>query len=106
MKLIAAICAAPKVLLHCGLLDGHSATWYPGALPEVAGVNYMPNEAVVFDNGILTGRGPGVAIAFSLEIIRILCGDMVTLPFITASKSRSYAAINGGFPPLALWGRS
>ena len=31
---------------------------------------------------------------------------MVILPFLTAVKSRGYAAINGGLPPLALCGRS
>ena len=30
----------------------------------------------------------------------------VILPFLTAVKSRGYAAINGGLPPLALCGRS
>ena len=34
--------------------------------------------------------------------------DITTVipPFLTAVKSRGYAAINGGFPPLALCGRS
>jgi predicted ATPase/AcrR family transcriptional regulator len=32
--------------------------------------------------------------------------EKVILPFLTAVKSRGYAAINGGFPPLALCGRS
>ena len=30
----------------------------------------------------------------------------VILSFLTAVKSRGYAAINGGLPPLALCGRS
>ncbi len=33
-------------------------------------------------------------------------GTWVILPFLTEVKSRVYAAINGGFPPLALCGRS
>jgi hypothetical protein len=44
-----------------------------------------------------------------MERIEILTGEqrpsLVILPFLTAVKSRGYAAINGGFPPLALCGR-
>jgi transposase len=35
-----------------------------------------------------------------------LVGKAVILPFLTEVKSRVHAAINGGFPPLALCGRS
>ena len=32
-------------------------------------------------------------------------GHMVITPFLASPKSRAYAAISGGLPPLALWGR-
>ena len=31
--------------------------------------------------------------------------DSVITPFLASPKSRAYAAISGGLPPLALWGR-
>ncbi len=31
--------------------------------------------------------------------------DGVITPFLASPKSRAYAAISGGLPPLALWGR-
>ena len=46
----AAICAAPRVLAHAGLLDGKRATSYPGALEieDVPGIEYL-ETAVVTD---------------------------------------------------------
>jgi 4-methyl-5(b-hydroxyethyl)-thiazole monophosphate biosynthesis len=72
----AAICAAPKVLASAGLLDGRQATSYPGvldkmALPEVD-VDLRP---VVHDGQVITSRGPGTAMDFALELIRLLAGD-------------------------------
>jgi hypothetical protein len=39
-------------------------------------------------------------------ILTLIVYRTVILPFLTEVKSRVYAAINGGFPPLALCGRS
>jgi len=69
----AAICAAPKVLAHSGLLDGRQATSYPGALDDIGGVDYR-TEAVVEDGTIITSRGPGTAMDFALTLIERLVG--------------------------------
>ncbi len=74
-KYIAAICAAPTVLAQAGLLAGKRATAYPGAL-EGAGhgdIN-ISQETIVIDDKIITSRGPGTAMDFALELIRVLAG--------------------------------
>lgn len=67
-KLVAAICAAPSVLGLAGLLDGKRATSYPGWEEKLIGCTYE-TQAVVKDGNIITSRGMGTAIAFSLAII-------------------------------------
>jgi 4-methyl-5(b-hydroxyethyl)-thiazole monophosphate biosynthesis len=74
-KYTAAICAAPKVLAHAGLLDGRRATSYPGSLEPsaVPGLVYL-DQAVVADGKVITSRGPGTAMDFALYLIAILAG--------------------------------
>jgi protein deglycase len=70
---LAAICAAPAVLAAIGLLDGCAATCYPGAIGGAAAAAIrLGQQAVVVDGRIITGRGPGSAIDFSLTLIEIL----------------------------------
>lgn len=73
-RYVAAICAAPSILGHRGLLKGKTACCYPGFEEELAGatVTYNPCEV---DGNIITARGMGCAIDFSKEIIRVLAGD-------------------------------
>ena len=74
-KYTAAICAAPRVLATAGLLDGKQATSFPGALDNFP-VNNMTYEekAVVVDGKVITSRGPGTAMDFSLTLIELLVG--------------------------------
>lgn len=71
----AAICAAPKVLLSAGLLDGHKATAYPGAIDgRMAAGSQLLDDAVVSDGHVVTSRGPGTAMDFALTLIEHLLG--------------------------------
>jgi 4-methyl-5(b-hydroxyethyl)-thiazole monophosphate biosynthesis len=70
----AAICAAPRVLAEAGLLTGRRATAFPGILDDMNGLE-LTREPVVTDGKIVTSRGPGTAMDFALELIRLLLGD-------------------------------
>ncbi len=74
-KYTAAICAAPKVLANAGLLEGKEATSYPGVLDkmDLAGV-VVKDVPVVTDGKVITSRGPGTAMDFTLELIEKLVG--------------------------------
>lgn len=73
-KLIAAICAAPMVLGGMGLLNGKKATCYPGFEKYLKGADLQAGAAVVVDGNITTGRGPGFAIEFALQLVETLAG--------------------------------
>ena len=74
-RFTAAICAAPKVLLNAGLLDGHKATAYPGIMDDLMnpGSQYV-SDPVVTDGKVVTSRGPGTAMEFALTLIEQLSG--------------------------------
>lgn len=63
-KLICAICAAPSILGHKGLLKGKTATCFPGFEKELDGAT-VTGEYVCCDGNIITGKGMGSAISFS-----------------------------------------
>lgn len=70
-KWIAAICAAPSVLGKYGMLQGRKATSYPGFEEALVGAEYIC-DAVAVDEFIVTSRGMGTAIEFSLKLIEKL----------------------------------
>jgi 4-methyl-5(b-hydroxyethyl)-thiazole monophosphate biosynthesis len=74
-KLIAAICAAPMILGQMGLLKGRKATAYPGFETYLSGATVVDEEAVVSDR-IITSKGPGTAVEFSLAIFECLLDEM------------------------------
>lgn len=72
---IAAICAAPAVVLgRHGLLKGRRATCFPGFENELAEAEYT-SQGVVTDGNMTTARGLGYAIDLGLELIRLLKGE-------------------------------
>jgi len=71
----AAICAAPKVLVSAGLLDGKTATAYPGVLDEIMPATATnTGNAIELDGKVITSRGPGTAMDFALSLIEALEG--------------------------------
>ena len=70
-KYIAAICAAPSVLGKYDMLKGRKATSYPGFEDALQGAEYVYDEVAV-DDFVITSRGMGTAIAFSLALIEKL----------------------------------
>jgi len=72
--LIGAICAAPTVLSHFGLLEkGVEITSHPSVSEELQNNNYS-EEKVVLSGNIITSRGAGTAFEFSLKIIEFFFG--------------------------------
>ncbi len=71
-KYVAAICAAPMVLGGLGLLAGKKATCYPGFEKYLKDAKLQDGAAVVVDENIITGRGPGLAMEFALKIVETL----------------------------------
>jgi len=70
-----AICAAPAVVLeHHGLIGGKRATAYPGFSDKLSNQEAV-SLRVVHDNLCLTSRGPGTALEFSIEIVKVLYGQ-------------------------------
>jgi protein deglycase len=75
-KLVAAICAAPAVVLHsaCGILKGRRFTGYPGSETKVVGAEFSEDRVVV-DGNLITSRGAGTAGEFSAAIVAALVGE-------------------------------
>ena len=66
---IAAICAAPAVVLGgLGLLRGRRATCYPGFEQMLDGATYTADLCTV-DGTITTGEGPAAAFPFAYELL-------------------------------------
>lgn len=71
-KPVAAICAAPLVLMDAGLLAGKRFTAYPSVRPELGGGG---DDRVVVDGQIITSRGAGTALDFALALVTHLFGQ-------------------------------
>lgn len=84
-KFTAAICAAPKVFANAGILEGKKATSYPGFLDTMDLPNTeISNEPVVKDGNVITSRGPGTAMDFTLTLIETLLGKEKRIEVETA----------------------
>lgn len=70
----AAICAAPAVVLQdLGLLTGRRATCHPDFFDRLD-TPTRSEDRVVVDGPVITSRGPGTALEFSLTLVERLFG--------------------------------
>ena len=73
-KLIAAICAAPRILGKLGMLKGKQAVCYPGNEEFLQGALVHPEFKAVMDGRFITARGMGASIEFGAFLIEALEG--------------------------------
>ena len=91
---IAAICAAPAVVLgQLHLLEGHNATCYPGFEGKLYGAKHQ-DLPVVSDREFITANGPANALVWALTIVaetlghvqaQEVAGGMLTYPIPCSS---------------------
>jgi 4-methyl-5(b-hydroxyethyl)-thiazole monophosphate biosynthesis len=75
-KLIGAICAAPLILYHKGLIDGKNIICFPDFNDQLTKANIDTSGALAIrDGNIITSRGPATAMAFALELVKALLGE-------------------------------
>ena len=67
-KIVAAICAAPSILGHLGMLKGRNATCFPGFETELEGANYTAAHTET-DGKVITAKGAGCAVEFGHAIV-------------------------------------
>lgn len=72
-KYIGAICAAPSIFGHRGILKGRRACCYPDFESQLEGAFVTEGPVEISDN-VLTSRGMGTAIDFGLAIAGIFAG--------------------------------
>ncbi len=73
---IAAICAAPSILGHLGILNGKKATAFPGFEKDLTGAEVLTAPVkVVTDGNITTARGMGASIELGIELVRLLISE-------------------------------
>ncbi|KAK9152988.1 hypothetical protein Sjap_000468 [Stephania japonica] len=64
-----AICASPAIVLEPhGLLEGKKATAFPGLCNKLSDKSHAENRVLV-DGNLITSRGPGTSMEFSLAIV-------------------------------------
>ncbi len=104
-KLVAAICAAPVVVLaKTGLLAGKRFTCYPGMQESLgewcggaaktqectSGATLVPDVPFVHDGNVLTGRGPGTAEQYAMEFVRTLTDENTRDKVAAGACQRGY----------------
>lgn len=75
-KYISAICAAPSILGHLGILKGKNACCFPDYESHLKGAIVTQNEVEVSEH-IITSRGMGCAIPFGLAIVERFRGKQI-----------------------------
>lgn len=73
-KKLGAICAAPSILGHRGILKGKRACAYPGFEKDLEQAEVVVDSPCVVDGNIITARGMGCGIHFG----RALIGELIS----------------------------
>jgi 4-methyl-5(b-hydroxyethyl)-thiazole monophosphate biosynthesis len=73
-KLSCAICAAPSILGHQGILKGRKYTCFP-SFDDPSYGGFYQNELAVKDGNLITGRGMGATIEFARLILMQLVDE-------------------------------
>ena len=73
-KYIAAICAAPMILGHKGLLEGKKAICFPGFEKDLIGAEISANS-VEADGRFITAKSAGYALDFALKLVEVLTSE-------------------------------
>ncbi|MCX6669535.1 MAG: DJ-1/PfpI family protein [Methanothrix sp.] len=73
-KYVAAICAAPSVLIKAGVLQGRKATVSPSGKAQVEACAKFCEDRVVVDGNLITSRSPGTALEFALKLVEVFVG--------------------------------
>lgn len=84
---ICAICAAPSILGHKGLLSGKKAVCFPSFENSLEGCESCC-EYVVTDGKFITAKGAGVCIDFGLEIVKQLRNEELANEIRKSIQSR------------------
>lgn len=71
---IGAICAAPSILGHKGILKGKAATCFDGFEKDLDGA-IIKSVSAVTDGNIITSRGAGAAYDFAFALLSALLGE-------------------------------
>lgn len=72
-KYVAAICAAPSIFGHRGMLKGKRACSYPSFESHLEGAEVTAGPVEIAEN-VITSRGMGTSIPFALAIVSVFCG--------------------------------
>lgn len=71
-KYVAAICGAPTVLLAAGVGKGKKITCHSSVLDEMKGDYNCTGADVECDGRLITGKGAGLSLPFSLALAELL----------------------------------
>lgn len=71
---IGAICAAPSILGHKGLLKNHRAVCFKGFESHLEGAE-TGTEPVCVSGKFITSRGMGTAVEFGLKLVEVLISE-------------------------------
>lgn len=92
-RIVAAICAGPKVLLAAGILAGRRIACHPAVRAELAAHCTVLDQPVVIDGTVVTSQGPGTTMAYALTLVALLDGQDAAAKLAAAMVYRFTAPI-------------